>query len=420
MKKFQSVRGMKDILPNESKFFRNLENVLMSSANQFGFEEIKTPVLEDTNLFIKSIGDGTDIVEKEMYTFVDAKNNSFSMRPEGTASCARALVEHGLNDSINKVWYSGPFFRHERPQKGRYRQFHQFGAEFTGVEGYEADLEIISLVNFIWKSLGVNPELKINTIGDMQDRQKYILVLLDYFDKYKNDFNEAEKNKLKLNPLRLLDSKNKDIKEIITQAPKITDYISKDSKLHFDNILSILDKKNIKYNQDDKLVRGLDYYNRTVFEYIDKAHESQNTICAGGRYDFLFENLCDKKIPALGFAIGIERLLEYMNYNLEGKKTTLFYVAVMNEDNYSYSQDIANIIRKVSKNYIVSNSYNYANLKSQLKKANKLSANYCVIIGNEESSSNTCQIKNMDSGSQDKVNLDNIELYLKNNIGDGN
>ena len=200
MKKFQSVRGMKDILPNESRFFRNLEDVLISSANQFGFEEIKTPILEDTNLFIKSIGDGTDIVEKEMYTFVDAKNNSFSMRPEGTASCARAIVEHGLNNSINKVWYSGPFFRHERPQKGRYRQFHQFGAEFIGVESYEADLEMISLVDFIWSSLNVNPLLKINTIGDTQDRKKYILVLLDYFSKYKNDFNEAEKNKLKVNP----------------------------------------------------------------------------------------------------------------------------------------------------------------------------------------------------------------------------
>ena len=420
MKKFQSVRGMKDILPNESRFFRNLEDVLISSANQFGFEEIKTPILEDTNLFIKSIGDGTDIVEKEMYTFVDAKNNSFSMRPEGTASCARAIVEHGLNNSINKVWYSGPFFRHERPQKGRYRQFHQFGAEFIGVESYEADLEMISLVDFIWSSLNVNPLLKINTIGDTQDRKKYILVLLDYFSKYKNDFNEAEKNKLKVNPLRILDSKNKDVKEIIMHAPKIRDYISKESKLHFDNILSVLDKKNIKYEQDDKLVRGLDYYNRTVFEYIDKSHESQNTICAGGRYDFLFENLCDKNITALGFAIGIERLLEYMDSNLESKKYTIFYIAVMNEDNFSYSQNIASIIRKISKNFIVSSSYNYVNLKSQLKKANKLSANYCVIIGDEECSNNTCQIKNMDSGSQDKIDLNNIALYLKNNIVDGN
>lgn len=355
-----------------------------------------------------------------MYTFVDAKNNSFSMRPEGTASCARAIVEHGLNNSINKVWYSGPFFRHERPQKGRYRQFHQFGAEFIGVESYEADLEMISLVDFIWSSLNVNPLLKINTIGDTQDRKKYILVLLDYFSKYKNDFNEAEKNKLKVNPLRILDSKNKDVKEIIMHAPKIRDYISKESKLHFDNILSVLDKKNIKYEQDDKLVRGLDYYNRTVFEYIDKSHESQNTICAGGRYDFLFENLCDKNIPALGFAIGIERLLEYMDSNLESKKYTIFYIAVMNEDNFSYSQNIASIIRKISKNFIVSSSYNYVNLKSQLKKANKLSANYCVIIGDEECSNNTCQIKNMDSGSQDKIDLNNIALYLKNNIVDGN
>ena len=215
MKKFQSVRGMRDILPGESKFFRSLENVLISSAEQFGFNEIKTPILEDTNLFIKSIGGGTDIVEKEMYTFVDAKDNSFSMRPEGTASCARALVEHGLNSTVNKIWYSGPFFRHERPQKGRYRQFHQFGAEFIGVEGYEADVEMISLVNFMWEKLDIKPLLKINTIGDLEDRKKYTSVLLEYFSKYKNDYNENEKDKIKFNPLRLLDSKNDNIKEII-------------------------------------------------------------------------------------------------------------------------------------------------------------------------------------------------------------
>ena len=420
MKKFQSVRGMRDILPGESKFFRSLENVLISSAEQFGFNEIKTPILEDTNLFIKSIGGGTDIVEKEMYTFVDAKDNSFSMRPEGTASCARALVEHGLNSTVNKIWYSGPFFRHERPQKGRYRQFHQFGAEFIGVEGYEADVEMISLVNFMWEKLDIKPLLKINTIGDLEDRKKYTSVLLEYFSKYKNDFNENEKDKIKFNPLRLLDSKNDNIKEIIKQAPKITSYISKEAKLHFDNTLNILDKKGISYEQDNKLVRGLDYYNRTVFEYVDENQKSQNTICAGGRYDFLFENLCDKKIPALGFAIGIERLLEYIDYKLDIKKSNIFYFAVMNKDSYLHSENIANIIRNISKNYIVSNSYNYVNLKSQLKKANKLSADYCVIIGDEECNSNTCQIKNMDSGNQDNVSADDIEQYLKNNIGNRN
>ena len=219
MRKFQSVRGMRDILPNETKSYRDLENKLMSSANQFGFKEIKTPILEDTNLFIKSIGDGTDIVDKEMYSFVDSKKNSISMRPEGTASCARALVEHGLNESINKIWYSGPFFRHERPQKGRYRQFHQFGVEFIGVKSHEADFEIISLANHIWNNLNLNPMLTINSIGDIKDRKNYKEVLLEYLTKYKNDLNDSEKHKLKNNPLRLLDTKNKNLKKILENAP---------------------------------------------------------------------------------------------------------------------------------------------------------------------------------------------------------
>jgi len=316
MKKFQSVRGMRDILPGESQLFRALENILISAVNQYGYEELRTPILEDTNLFVKSIGDGTDIVEKEMYTFADAKKNSFTMRPEGTASCARALIEHGMNDTVNKIWYSGPFFRHERPQKGRYRQFHQFGAELIGIESYKADYEIISLVNYIWMQLNVSPTLKINTIGNKDDRKKYTEVLGEYFNKYKNDLSENELKQAQSNPLRLLDSKNKNIKEMIAMSPKITKYISKESILHFDNLLNTLEIKNISYERDEKLVRGLDYYNRTVFEYIDDTLETQNTICAGGRYDSLFESLCDKEIPALGFAIGIERLLEYTRYKI--------------------------------------------------------------------------------------------------------
>ena len=190
MKKFQSVRGMKDILPNESKIFRSFENYLISLVSQFGYEEIRTPILEDTNLFIKSIGDGTDIVEKEMFSFIDSKNNSFSMRPEGTASCARAIIEHGLNDVVNRLWYSGPFFRHERPQKGRYRQFHQFGVELIGIENYKADFEIINIINTIWEDLNIKPTLKINNIGDILDRRKYIRALSDYLVKYKNEFNQ--------------------------------------------------------------------------------------------------------------------------------------------------------------------------------------------------------------------------------------
>ena len=413
MKKFQSVRGMRDILPGESQLFRALENILISSANQYGYEELRTPILEDTNLFIKSIGDGTDIVEKEMYTFTDAKKNSFTMRPEGTASCARALIEHGMNDTVNKIWYSGPFFRHERPQKGRYRQFHQFGAELIGIEGYQADYEIISLVNYIWMQLNISPTLKINTIGNKGDRKKYIKVLGEYFNKYKSDLSENELKQAQSNPLRILDSKNKNIKEMIEMAPKITKYISKESILHFDNLLNTLEIKNIQYERDEKLVRGLDYYNRTVFEYIDNSLETQNTICAGGRYDSLFESLCDKKIPALGFAIGIERLLEYTSHKIDTNKPSVFYMAVLSEKDYLYSESIANSIRKTSKNYLVSNSYNYISLKAHLKKANKLSADYCVIIGEEEIKNKCCQIKNMDSGDQENIRVDSIENYIK-------
>ena len=413
MKKFQSVRGMRDILPGESQLFRALESILISSASQYGYEELRTPILEDTNLFIKSIGDGTDIVEKEMYTFTDVKKNSFTMRPEGTASCARALIEHGMNDTVNKIWYLGPFFRHERPQKGRYRQFHQFGAELIGIEGYQADYEIISLVNYIWMQLNISPTLKINTIGSKDDRKKYIEVLSEYFNSYKSDLSENEQKQVQSNPLRILDSKNKNIKEMVEMAPKITKYISKESILHFDNLLNTLEIKGISYERDEKLVRGLDYYNRTVFEYIDNTLETQNTICAGGRYDSLFESLCDKTIPALGFAIGIERLLEYTGYKINSNKPLVFYMAVLSEKDYLYSESIADSIRKTSKNYLVSNSYNYTSLKAHLKKANKLSANYCVIIGEEEIKNKCCQIKNMDSGNQENIRADNIENYIQ-------
>ncbi len=413
MKKFQSVRGMRDILPNEAKSFRDLENCLISSVNQFAFKEIKTPILEDTNLFIKSIGDGTDIVEKEMYTFRDSKNNPISMRPEGTAACARLLIENGLNDSINKIWYSGPFFRHERPQKGRYRQFHQFGVEYTGIISFEADFEIINLASHIWEKLKVNPTLVINSIGDNEDRKKYIDVLVNYLKKYEADFDANEKNKLYNNPLRILDTKNKDTKKILETAPKISDYLSTDSKSHFNKLLEVLNDKDILYVQDDNLVRGLDYYNRTVFEYLDDTDNAQNTICAGGRYDYLFESLCGKKLPALGFAIGIERLLEYTNFVKSNDEEINFYIIVLDNKDYGFSETISKIIRSVSKKYIVSNSYSYKNLKSQLKKADKLSPDYCVIIGNDERKRNMCQLKNMDTGEQENINIDKLAEYLK-------
>jgi len=416
MKKFQSVRGMRDILQIEAKSFRHLENNLISVTNQFGFEEIKTPILEDTNLFIKSIGDGTDIVEKEMYTFHDSRNNPISMRPEGTASCVRALIEHGKSDIINKVWYSGPFFRHERPQKGRYRQFHQFGVEFTGVGSFEADFEIINLANQIWDSLNIKPTLLINSIGDIEDRKKYIEVLLKYLKKYESDFDDSEKNKLKSNPLRILDTKSKKIKKILESAPNINDYLSGDAKSHFNSLLELLDDKKIPYIQNSNLVRGLDYYNRTVFEYLDNTENSQNTICAGGRYDYLFKSLCDREVPAAGFAIGIERLMDFINFPTTNKHIVQFYLIVLDEENHSYSQTVAKIIRSTSEKFTVLHSYSYKNLKTQLKKADKLSLDYCVIIGNEERKKNICQIKKMNSGEQENICIDKLPDFLKEKI----
>ena len=268
------------------------------------------------------------------------------------------------------------------------------------------------MVEYIWNTLDINPLLKLNTIGNIDDRKKYIDVLVKYFMKYKNDFSESEENKIKLNPLRILDSKNEKIFGIINSAPKISGYISNESKKHFDNVLDTLNKKNISFEVDEKLVRGLDYYNKTVFEYVDTFRQTQNTICAGGRYDFLFENLCTNKLPALGFAIGLERLIEYLEYNVNLKKNYHFFIAVLNENDYLYSQKVADIIRKISKKYVVSSSYNYSNLKSLLKKANKSSSDYCVIIGEEESKDNSCQIKDMNTGNQEKIKIENIQDYL--------
>ncbi len=413
MKKIQSVRGMKDILPSDCKIYRSIENILMSSAIQFGYKEIRTPLLEDSELFIKSIGDGTDIVDKEMYTFVGSKGNSYSMRPEGTASCVRAIIESGSSNTINKLWYCGPFFRHERPQKGRYRQFHQFGVEFTGVESYEADIEIILLTKYMWEKLKINPKLKINTIGDSEDRKKYTKNLIQYLAKYEKYFEDDDKQKIKKNPLRILDSKKESIKNILIDAPKISNYISKGSALHFEKFVDGLIKNDINYEIDLHLVRGLDYYNRTVFEYIDNTENTQNTICAGGRYDFLFENIFNKKVPALGFAIGIDRLIEFLNYDINYNENIKFYVAVLREEDFAYAQKISGEIRKYSDNFSILVDYSCSNLKAQLKKANKLEANYCIIIGENEAAGDSIQIKNMNSSEQDTIVLNEIGDYIK-------
>ena len=414
MKKIQSVKGMHDILPDTASKLRVLENLLINTSESFGYNEIRTPILENTDLFAKSIGDGTDIVEKEMYTLSDSKDRLISMRPEGTASCVRAVVENGLQDSINRFWYTGPFFRHERPQKGRYRQFHQFGVELFGIPSSEADFEVLNIIVSIFKNLKMkSPKILINSIGDIQDRNKYTAVLVEYLSKYKNDLDKNHLLKLEKNPLRILDSKDKKVMEIISNAPSISQFISKDANEHFENILLLLDKDNIKYEISTNLVRGLDYYNKTVFEITDDEENTQNTICAGGRYDYLFETLGQKSTPAVGFAIGLERFLNYAIDNIENYKNKLVYIICLDQKFKFHAINASDIIRSCKPNIRVVNDFNYSNLKSQLKKANKLSADLSVIIGSEEVNSDSILIKSMDTGDQEKISMPELGNYFK-------
>ncbi len=307
-----AVRGMNDLLPQDSPKWQLIEHTLRSLSASFGYDEIRFPLVEKTELFCRSIGEGTDIVEKEMYTFTDLNGESLTLRPEGTAPCCRAVIEHGLAyNQVQKVWYQGPVFRHERPQKGRYRQFHQFGVEAFGMAGAMVDAELIVMTAALWRQLGIQSalSLEINTLGDKDARSAYRNVLIEYFSAHEDKLDEDSKRRLHKNPLRILDSKNKDMQTLIESAPKLIEHISEECKAHFDSVCAHLTAHGINYTVNPRLVRGLDYYNRTVFEWVTDKLGAQGTVCAGGRYDGLIEELGGRATPAVGFALGIERLL---------------------------------------------------------------------------------------------------------------
>src|SRR3990167_3534559 len=307
-----SIRGMHDILPNETPYWQHIESVCRSVVSQYGYREIRFPLIEQTKLFKRGIGDVTDIVEKEMYTFVDRNEDSLSLRPEGTAGCVRAGIEHGLlYNQIQRFWYMGPMFRHERPQKGRQRQFHQLGVEAFGMQGPAIDVEIILLSKRILDALNLssNVILEINTLGSFSDREKYKIKLVEYLSQFKDKLDEDCLRRLSTNPLRILDSKNPEMKSIIENAPKLVDFISDDTRKHFDEICALLKANNIAYSINHQLVRGLDYYCLTVFEWVTHNLGAQGTVCAGGRYDGLVELLGGKETSAFGFAMGLERIV---------------------------------------------------------------------------------------------------------------
>ena len=415
MSLIRSIKGTKDILPEESSLWQFIESSIHSFMNSYGYDEIRTPKFENSSLFNRSIGVNTDIVSKEMYTWTDQGNNSLTLKPEVTASVVRAFIQHNLGKQkqLNKFYYIDSLFRRERPQKGRYRQFEQFGVEAIGSKNPEQDAEIISMAYFFYESLGINNlNLKINSIGSKESRLAYKKALTDFFKPYKEQLTSTSKNRLIDNPLRILDTKVDFEKEIIKNAPKIIDFLSEEDEKHFNKVLFYLEKLDIKYEIDHLLVRGLDYYCNTVFEIQSSLLGSQSALCGGGRYDYLIEELGGKSTPAIGFAAGIERLIIALDNNIELNNSPDIYMVTLGDSTIDIGLKIAYDLRKYCEFTVISDMLQ-KNMKSQLKEANKLKAKYAIIIGENEITNKEAVIKNMLTGDQENINFNQIINYFK-------
>ena len=398
MSTVQAVRGMNDILPQASQVWQHVEQVLQNIFHTYSYREIRLPVIEKTELFARSIGEGTDIVAKEMYTFEDRNGESLSLRPEGTASCVRAGLEHGLfHNQTQRLWYMGPMFRHERPQRGRYRQFYQAGIEAFGWVGPDTDAEVIAVSSRIWSDLNLpqSPRLEVNSLGDAEARRRYRAQLVDYLSHYEKDLDVDSKQRLKTNPLRILDSKDVDTQKILETAPSIRECLDKESLSHFDALCALLQQLDIPYTINQKLVRGLDYYNRTVFEWVTDELGAQGAVCAGGRYDSLVEQLGGKQhVPATGFALGLDRLVELVaSLETLSDKHPDVYVIAIGAETSGKSWQYAETLR--DHGYQVEMFCGEGTMKSQLKRADKSGALVSLLLGENEVSSNSVTLKHM-------------------------
>ncbi len=389
----QAIRGMNDILPTQTYQWRYFEGVIQQILQSYGFYEIRLPLVEKTELFARSIGEVTDIVEKEMYTFADRpdKHNqaeSLSLRPEGTASCVRAGIQNNLfYGQVQRLWYSGAMFRRERPQKGRYRQFHQIGAEIFGLEGADVDAELILMTARFWKALGLkNLQLQINTLGSNAARHHYRDILVQYLTAHRAILDEDSQRRLYTNPLRILDSKNPEMQEVIDQAPQLLDYLDDESRLHFEQLQNLLTVNAVEFIINPRLVRGLDYYNRTVFEWVTTELGAQGTVCAGGRYDGLVEQIGGKSVPALGFAMGVERLLSLLEqyHLLPAPEMPQVYLMTMGDDALQKGMQLAEFLRDKLPKLRLLLHCGGGSFKSQFKKADKSGAQLALILGEEE------------------------------------
>jgi histidyl-tRNA synthetase len=384
----QAIRGMNDILPPESRAWQFVEDSVRSVLESYGYREIRMPIVEKTELFKRSIGEVTDIVEKEMYTFVDRNGDSLTLRPEGTAGCVRACIQHGLlHNQVQRLWYTGPMFRHERPQKGRYRQFHQVGVEVFGLEGPDIDAELLMLTARLWQRLGLQQvTLQLNSLGSTAARAAFRDALVDYLRVHHTRLDEDSRRRLDSNPLRILDSKNPEIQALLSDAPVLSDYIDAQCREHFERLCSLLDAAGIGYEINPRLVRGLDYYGRTVFEWVTDELGAQGTVCAGGRYDGLVEYLGGSATPAVGFALGLERIIAL----LEQRQAAIpdndphLYIVTVGEQAQRHGLLLSEQLREALPALRVMTHCGGGSFKSQFKKADRSGARFALVLGDDE------------------------------------
>lgn len=424
-KKIQAIRGMNDLLPEQSPLWQYVEGCVRELMQTYGYAEIRTPILEQTALFARSIGEVTDIVEKEMYTFDDRNGDSLTLRPEGTASCVRAAMENGLlHNQTQRLWYQGPMFRHERPQKGRYRQFHQVGVETYGLEGPDIDAEVILLTARLWRRLGLDDHvtLELNSLGSSDARAAYLDRLVAYFEQQQEVLDEDSQRRLYTNPMRILDSKNPDMEPMLADAPRLLDHLDTASREHFDTLTALLEHAGISYRINPRLVRGLDYYSRTVFEWTTEALGSQGTVCAGGRYDGLVEQLGGKPTPAVGFAMGMERLillLETLDLIPDDARPGLdVYVAGQGDRSTEATLMLGEALRDALPGIQLQVHCGGGGFKSQIKKADRSGAELALLLGEDEIANGTVTVKFLrDDHDQMQLAQDHLAVQLPELLG---
>ena len=421
--KIVGVKGMNDVLPDDAPLWELFENTVQSVLRSYGYQQIRTPIVEPTALFARGLGEVTDIVEKEMYSFTDSMNgDGLTLRPECTAGVVRSVLEHNLTyDSPKRLWYSGPMFRHERPQRGRYRQFHQVGAEAVGFAGPDIDAELILLCQRLWDDLGLTDiRLEINSIGDAAERQRHRADLIAYFEQHRDQLDADAQRRLHTNPLRILDTKNPAMQELVNAAPKLLDYLGDESLAHFEGVQRLLRHNSVPFTVNPRLVRGMDYYNRTVFEWITDQLGSQGTVCGGGRYDPLVEIFGGKPTPAVGFAMGVERLLELMKAaggNLSRSQCDV-YLVHQGDEAQMQSFVIGERLRDAGLDVVLhcAAAGGVGSFKSQMKRADASGAAYAIIIGEDEIASGTAIVKHLReadmTNNQQSVTLEALADHL--------